>query len=390
MNRKRSKCIILMLIIIVAITACIIACSRGDDSIGNQIILSQTGEDTVAVSWTSDTEYDGIAVISGDEVKAECTEIRDGEYYRYTTEFKGLEKDKTYKYRIGSTDTLSKKRMMKLADDESEFSFLYIGDIQYQLRDRDYEIWGDFMQTAYEDNEDAAFGIFAGDMVDKAPDMKDWTAFFTNAEPVFSEIPMMTTAGNHETSITPSVYLDMVAMPENSPAGEEAYSFDYGDAHFVSLNSNLLQDARKDTDGYQQLMTDVNEWLQQDLSGTDCKWKIVYMHHPMYPVDEDNGIYSELRQEWEQILTDNDVDLVLCGHQHVYMRTKPLNGITYVMANSGEKRSYYVDEGTVLPEYVETMYEDGSNYVRIDVNENSLLINAYDEAGNKIDQCEIN
>lgn len=245
------------------------------------------------------------------------------------------------------------------------------------------------MSEIYDKNKDVAFGIFAGDMVDKAPDVKDWTAFFSNAEPVFSQIPMMTTVGNHETSITPAMYLDMMTLPDSSALPEEVYSFDYGNVHFISLNSCLLLEERQKTENYQQILADVNKWLEKNLKESNAKWKIVYMHHPMYPVVDDNDVYQALKENWEHFFKAYGVDLVMCGHQHVYMRTEPIQGITYVMANSGEKQSYYMNEGTKLPEYIETIYEDNSNYVRVDVTKNTLTIRAYDENANQIDQCEL-
>lgn len=392
MKRKEKKKRIVIgigvLILIIAGVVAFLLYDSGDDSIGNQIILSQTAEDTMTVSWTSERKYDGVISWKAAESKAQCVEIRKGEYYRYSAEMSGLQKGQSYQYRIGDGTTMSKKRTLHFAEEEA-FSFLYIGDIQYQLRDRDYAIWGESMSDIYDENKDVAFGIFAGDMVDKAPDVKDWTAFFSNAESVFSQIPMMTTVGNHETSITPAMYLNMMALPDDSALPEEVYSFDYGNVHFISLNSCLLLEERQKTENYQQILADVNKWLEKDLKESNAKWKIVYMHHPMYPVVDDNDVYQVLRDSWESFFKEYGVDLVMCGHQHVYMRTEPIQGITYVMANSGEKQSYYMNEGTKLPEYIETIYEENSNYVRVDVTKNTLMIRAYDENGNQIDQCEL-
>lgn len=390
MKKKKRKILILLVLMFLVISGAIATgmYNSGDDNIGNQIILSQTDDNTIAVSWTSEEKYDGIVFWEKEEIKAQCTEIRKGEFYRYQAEVSGVQKGESYRYRIGNGDVMSKKRTMHLENDDT-FSFLYIGDIQYQLRDRDYAVWGEFLQEAYLENKDVAFGIFAGDMVDKAPDVRDWEAFFTNAEPVFSQIPMMTTIGNHETSKIPSMYLDMMAMPENGAVSEEVYSFDYGDAHFVSLNSCLLLEERESTENYRQMIENVNQWLENDLEQSDAKWKIVYMHHPMYPIVDDNDVYGRLKENWEEIFVENDVNLVFCGHQHVYMRTAAIDGITFVMANSGEKQSYYVKEGTKIPEYVESFYEDNSNYVRVDVTKDALTLRAYDENGNQIDQCEI-
>lgn len=387
--KKRDVVLMILFPLMAAVfIGCAAAWDSGDDSVGNQIILSRISDNTISVSWTSEEEYKGIVEFEDQIIEAECIEVKEDKYYRYQAELPGLETGQTYTYRVGNEDTQTKKREFTLEDEEG-FSFLYIGDIQYQLRDRDYEIWGEFLEEAYKNNQDAAFGIFTGDMVEKGPDIDDWEAFFTNAESVFSKIPMMTTVGNHETSIYPKMYLQMMALPENGAINEEVYSFDYENAHFVALNSCLFMDERKGEENYEETIAAVSDWLKEDLNQTDAKWKIVYMHHPMYPVSEDVSLYSELRMNWEQIFKDEGVDLVLCGHQHLYMRTEPIDGITYIMANSGEKRSYYMEEGIEIPEYVETLYETDSNYLRIDVEEDHLSVEAYNEFGEKIDSYEL-
>ena len=390
-NNKKEKIIIAAVVIIVIIAAIAFAkLNTAGPTEGYQTILSITGENEVTVSWSSEDEYDGVVECDGKSIAAEMTEIRDGEYYRYSAVIEGVEPDKAYKYCVGDGENMSDKGQFSLDGlDSDEFAFMYVGDIQYQLRDRDYEIWGQNIAGAYEENDDVSFALFAGDMVDKAPDVDDWEAFFLNAEPVFSQIPLMSTVGNHETTITPKTYIQAMAVPDDGPVSEEFYSFDYGSCHFVSLNSCLFMDERKSQEGYAETVATVNEWLENDLKENDLQWTVVFMHHPMYPAVEDDDIYSEIRANWEEILKNADVDLVLCGHQHAYMRTAEIDGITYVMANSGEKRSYYVDDNTVLPDYVETLFEDDANYLRIDVTGDGLKINAYSMEGKQIDCFEI-
>lgn len=360
----------------------------GDDSIADQIILMGRTENSMIVSWSYKEAYDGILEYDGKSVDAVCTEIKEDEYYRYEAVMDDLQQGRTYSYAVGNGEVMTKKRKASLAESD-DFTFLYIGDIQYQLRDRDYTIWGDFLKEMYESHPESAFGLFAGDMVDKGPDLDDWKAFFTNAEPIFSKIPMLATVGNHETSILSTMYKKMLAMPDNGCLSEEMYSFDYGNAHIISLNSCLFLKERMGEEGYEDTIDSVQEWLEQDLSQSDAPWKIVLMHHPMYPVSDDNDIYETLRDNWEDILVAGGVKLVLCGHQHLYMRTEAMQGIAYVMANSGEKRSYYVEEGTVIPDYVEAYQEEGSNYVTVRVTEDSLVVQAYGENGQKIDEVTI-
>lgn len=237
---------------------------------GYQAVVSMTGTNSVSISWGSEEKYDGIAICGEQTEKADVAEINNGKYYRYTAEFTGLENEKKYKYSAGREGSMSNEGSFKLDWEDEEFTFLVSGDIQYQLRERDYQLWGDFMKNVYDDNKDASFMILAGDMVDKSADVKDWECFFTNGEYVFSRLPAMTTAGNHETSITPKTYLEMMSLPSNGPVGEEFYSFDYGNCHFLSLNSCFMMPERRSETNYEETLAEVNSWIRQDLEDSDA------------------------------------------------------------------------------------------------------------------------
>ena len=70
------------------------------------------------------------------------------------------------------------------------------------------------------------------------------------------------------------------------------------------------------------------------------------------------------------------VDLVLCGHQHVYMRTAPQNGVTYVMLASGPKE--YAGAGAL--EWAEVMLDEPA-YMTGHVTDGGLELEVYSESG---------
>lgn len=99
------------------------------------------------------------------------------------------------------------------------------------------------------------------------------------------------------------------------------YSFDEGNIHFVSLDTNTplneSNDNRKD---------DMIDWLEQDLAKTDKEWKIVYFHHPPYSSGKEHGEDLRVQQKLVPIFEKYKVDLVFSGHEHNYERTCPLLG----------------------------------------------------------------
>mgnify|MGYP001248608253 CR=1 FL=1 len=395
--RLKARDICVMIIVPAAVTVFILGgCGKiGYQAIEkpDQIMLSWTGDPagTQTVSWHGDSRYDGIVECNGKDFDASVKQVLNDGYYRYSAEITGLKAGKTYKYRVGDGRTWSSYHSFT-TEKSGNFEFMYMGDIQYELMDRDYKKWGRMADLAYEKNPDTAFILLGGDMVENNAALDEYGTVIKYGQPMFSSVSVMPTPGNHETSIAPYTYEKIFSLPLNGPDSvkEEVYSFDYGDCHIVSLNSNLFLPERINdmgTEKWKAMMEKVNEWLEKDLSESDAKWKVVFMHQPPYPVEEDCDVYGLIRENWVPVFEKEGVDLVFCGHQHVYMRTKNIDGITYIMARSGEKYSRYYKSGDTVPDYVKVLKETNS-YEMIYVKKKSLEVRAFDASGKQIDSWE--
>lgn len=376
------------------------------NSIPSQIILSWSGNPmtTQGIAWSTSVpsagkvQYMAAASYAGIKsfdpklgVKAQAGEKLAEDAYRYEALLNNLTPGTKYCYRVGSEDGWSEVSSFTTCKNSLEnLSFLYMGDVQYELREEDYATWGKFLKSVYTSNPAIAFGLFGGDYVNSSGSLKDWNAFLNQTKGVFDHVPMMTVPGNHETCIVPSTYLKMFSLPQNGMEGakEEVYSFDYGNCHIVALNTCLFMPEREQalgTENWSKLLSGVNQWIKKDLSSSSAKWKFVVMHHPAYGILEDDVIYSKIRQNWVPLFKEAKVDVVFCGHQHVYMRTKDLDGITYIMSNSGQKRSNYYNKAKGL-QYISKIEALSSTYQIINVNKDTLTITAYDEKNKQIDK----
>ncbi|MGY1770980.1 metallophosphoesterase family protein [Blastococcus sp. SYSU D00813] len=78
------------------------------------------------------------------------------------------------------------------------------------------------------------------------------------------------------------------------------------------------------------------EWLDDALAASTNQWKVVCLHHPVFSSGE-HGSTPGADEELAPILERHAVDLVLSGHDHHYERTRPVDGVTYVVSGGGCK-----------------------------------------------------
>ncbi len=146
-------------------------------------------------------------------------------------------------------------------------------------------------------------------------------------------------------------YYQIFSLPENGeaggrPSGEEGYySFDYGNVHLISLNSEYIIWFLTNT-------SKMVEWLEKDLQQNDKDFTIVYWHKPPYSKsshDSDTeGDMALTRTVINPILEEYGVDLVLNGHSHAYERSYFMKG--HFGDSASFNNSYIVDTGKGSPE----------------------------------------
>src|SRR5262245_16646731 len=78
-------------------------------------------------------------------------------------------------------------------------------------------------------------------------------------------------------------------------------------------------------------------WLEQALSASSARWKIAVFHHPIYSSGNKHGSNLPLRSKLEPLFTKYKVNAVFSGHDHIYERTRPQQGIQYFVTGAGGK-----------------------------------------------------
>lgn len=364
-----------------------------------QVVLSMgQNRGTMYVSWKGDADGPAYFRYSQDKyslpvvqkLTAHKAKILHGGSYRYTIRLDGLEEGRLYYYEIGDGVVYDSPRFFYAPEEDGEDVFAYLGDPQFDKLLSDYKAWGSLVWNMYKENQDVEFVIGGGDMINLPTREDHWNGFLDQCG-LFSMIPFMTVPGNHEGVSSNLTYKKLFHRINNGPQGEAFYYFDYGNCRFIMLDSSFLTKARQLRMGkaaWRQKEQAVERWMRRTLADSDRTWNIVVTHHPVYGMHDIATVSPEIREKWLPIMEEEGADLVLCGHQHVYMRTRKIDGIVHVMGVSGAKQSKYY-RGFNAPAYSESLYAAGPNYQIIRATAAELELISYSKKGSIIDAARI-
>lgn len=203
--------------------------------------------------------------------------------------------------------------------------------------------------------------VYGGDIAHYGWSRDNWIAewFQPNQAALNTTVPWVNSPGNHETwgAVTQ-------AFTQSPPGGDPDYfSFDYGDAHILVLNS-MTPHGRGSA-----------QWnfAVADLAATTQAWKIVVTHYPPYVYRGGWGLLGDLdnRAMAEEVFEPAGVDMVLSGDAHFYQHLQK-NGVHYMVLGSFGSSLYDVATG---PEVVYT--EKTYNFGMFDMTPTSLTLKAY-------------
>jgi len=293
----------------------------------------------------------------------------------------GLRPGTTYVYRVGNGQEDGWSEPVSFVTEPEEpqaFTFINVTDSQGE-KAADFRLWVRTLDKAFQAFPEARFIVHNGDMTENPDDAQGWKWLFGQAAQWLTRVPLMPVAGNHdEISGDASAFTSHFLVPENGAEGATpgtTYSFDYGFAHIVVLNTESK--IKRQT-----------EWLREDLRKNTKPWTIVAMHRPAY-----GGNQYDKIEDWIHVFEEFGVDLVLQGHNHEYSRSYPLrNG---QIAQDG-KGTVYVVTNTSGPKFNELKKDkfyhavhsqpNKQTFAGITVSDNTLVYTAYTVDGRRLDE----
>ena len=327
--------------------------------------------------------------------------------YIHEATLTGLTPNTKYEYRVGyGTDRRSDWYRLETAG-ASVYDVLIYPDSQ----SGDYSQWEEIVKSSALRNPRTALYISMGDLVDNGEHAYQWRTWLNSIKPLSANVPLATTLGNHEMYTLdwkmrePYAYLNYFAVPPNGNEtfNRRYYSYDFGDVHYVVLDTMLYESNHEDNhDTHHPDLYDVQvQWLRQDLMANTKKWTVVLMHRdPFQYAFDRSGVNRAVGFDDEGVLfmpifDEFNVDLVLSAHLHSYRNRghvrnfyRDASGPLYILTGiAGDARRPKWKEHP-LDVYV-APDRDKNNYMTMTVTPNKLIVKAFLPDGTQLDESVI-
>ena len=398
-NKKRSKFIKLLFILILSCILIFICSKRWGTWFGNspepayfcsdvphrvQLTFGNDGQFSRNISWqcgdTLKLSKLYIAKTTGSDTISLAAEgktlhTKGGTTVSYHSKLTGLTEGE-YSYCVSTGDKKSDWYNFNV-DAKENFRFVYIGDIQDSVDGVLKNLFSNINQS----EKDAAFWVLGGDVIERPQD-RFWNEYYKSMDSISQTKPVIACPGNHEYlkgipgKLDERFIYNFSYFIDSRSAGHAVFETRYRNTAIITLDSN------RDT----WMLFSQYRWFKKALKKTkDAKWKIVVLHHPIYSVRGKSRHYV-IRNLFEPLFRKYGVDIVLQGHEHCYARMiskdKNNNATTpvYLISHSSPK-----DYRIKLTERYKRYGNGLKFYQTIDVSEDTLSLKTFTEFGELYD-----
>lgn len=269
----------------------------------------------ILLTLAEDSEFTNAKSYPSDSVTA--SSITSG-YYINRAAVTDLAPETEYLYKVGNEDSFSPVYSYTTPAFSDTFRFTAIGDPQLgkpvDELDNQKTTFKKVLNKIKYHFPDSSFLISMGDQVNDYADTEQYDAFLNQA--ALYSLSLAPVKGNHDAG--DSQYSEHFTLPNLSSLGtcddegDGDYWFVRGDALFLVLD---VIDETKWSE-HEQFISEACE------ANPDVHWKIVFSHYSPYNSYENYMEKGEAIRPYFLSFTDAyDIDLVICGHNHCYMRS---------------------------------------------------------------------
>jgi acid phosphatase type 7 len=394
------------------------------------------------------------------EAQAPLPPEKEQHFFKYTANLDGLPFNSDVRYRVKQGDRVIREATFKTrATADKATRCVLVGDMAQGSKEQN--------EIAYQiSKEQPEFLMALGDIVYPTGRVNQYMEFFWHTynnvteagpktgAPLMASVPFYPVLGNHDVSAKLPAIPDAFAAyyffsPPKSGPGDgpwatklgadeavaakfraqtadsypnmDAYSFDYGAAHFLVLNDNK---------GMEFMAPAFQKWMKDDLMGTKAKWKFVCFHIPGFH-SSFNHYPEQQTRPLQPLFEECGVDITFAGHVHNYQRTVPLkfvpdpmpakkkgaavdgqftldtaydgvkntkpNGVIHIVAGGGGASLYGPGLDETAPklrkdyvgnfaDYTAKMVADKHSFLVMDIAPDRLQLRALNENGEELDR----
>ena len=327
-----------------------------------------------------------------------------------------LKENTTYYYSY-ECDGMWSKPVEYNTKDFQKYTFIFMADPQIGASSkkmkiyedgikRDADNWNNVIKKSLDKSCNPSFIVCGGDETNTKEDDRDLSSIhISNLEysgflsPSYLRyIPVANAIGNHDKDN--KNFYNHFNMPNLTNLGETIaggdYYFTYGNALHLFINTNNLN------------MYEHKKFIDEVVErNKDIKWRIAVFPHDIYGggKHKDEKDVKYIRKNLPNILENNKIDLVLCGHDHIYSRSYPIKsdkeimdfkveklqnsnekvdiiksskGITYITGSSCTGSKFY-KQPKDKSKYVKKIYHKKiATYTVIEIGKNAINIVTYE------------
>ncbi|MEI6132394.1 MAG: metallophosphoesterase family protein [Bacillota bacterium] len=231
----------------------------------------------------------------------------------------GLKANTTYSYRVGNDkDGWSAILTFTTAiANTAGYDFIYVSDTQ-SSNSSNFRVSSNTLINAAKKIPSAKFALITGDLVDNRLGMEwEWEQFFGTMKTVWGKMPIVPVLGNHDSNYIDnfSNHFNTAPLPTGMSVAKPGtvYSFEYGDALFMVLNTELANSTAE--------LDRMVAWMTKVANASTKKWKIAAFHRGLYTGSSSyqmDSVSKIIRKKFAPVFDKLHIDLALQGHSHVY------------------------------------------------------------------------
>jgi hypothetical protein len=330
---------------------------------GGPFVVGVTGK-TAKIAWLLQGGEVTLQPVAGSTITSPTLRVE-------STSMTSLQPNTRYEYSIPGLGEAGKGSFKTPPAGSEPFRFVAYGDNRTR-HDVHRRLVAQILQHGIPD-----FILQSGDMVENGDDSSQWPLFFDIEKELLRQTAFFPALGNHErhTPYFESLFHD----------GTPYYSFDWGNAHFIVLDSDI-ENAAPYERGRSVYWNEEVRWLEEDLNEHQkAEYRFVMAHHPPFTAvgsrQGSNPHMTALTPMFEKY----HVSATFFGHDHNYQHYLK-NGIHYIVTGGGGAPLYDVSKP---PQGITVKVDQIENFVSVSVDGKTAHVTAISIDGKTLDDFQI-